>query len=646
MHAEFSDRETKLPAGRLMLVQYTIFAVFLGLVYGFWQLMVLQQAKYEALADSNRIRTEPILAPRGRILDRYGRVIVDNYPSFSAYIVRDQAQGRLDRDLPLIARGLHLDPDDIQEQLDRFSDAPAYQAIIIKEDITPADVAFVDSHRDEFPELNTLTASRRLYPPGGYLAHVIGYVGEAGPREIEREHLHPGSYVGKFGLEKYYNSILMGTDGERRVLVDSRGRDIEKLSDTPPIPGHDLRLTIDASLQTVAEEALGNRNGAVVALDPRDGDVLAMVSRPTFDPNEFSFKVSPDVWKKLLSDPGHPLLNKAIQAQLAPGSTFKLVMAVAGLEEGIAQKKTVYCDGGADWYGHHYKCWIMTQRHQIHGLVNLTKAIFQSCDVYFYSLGVDLGIDRIARYAKALGLGRKTGIDLPGEAAGLVPTPAWKRQRFHQPWYLGETIPVAIGQGATDVTPLQLARTYGGISWGGVFRRPHLVLADQPGVTAQDNSKFPAVVTYPLHPATVDAVTQGLRDVVSDEGTAASAQVEGVDFGGKTGSAQVVSNEAFQRLGGGHRYLDNSWFVGVYPVKHAEISVCVLFEHGTHGDLAGRIAGPIIAAYHSEEMLRQTQQATAIASAAAPAASSPAVPTGLADRSPGAGTVAGVGERP
>jgi penicillin-binding protein 2 len=601
------DREEKLSTGRFVVVQYVIVAIFLGLIYQLWQLQVLQQSKYEVLAEHNRIRTEPIPAPRGRILDREGRVIVDNYPSFSAFVIRDQAHD-LASDLPQIARGLHLDMELINEQLERFHDAPGYEPIVVKQDITPQDLAFIDSHRDQFPELETMMVSRRLYPKNGYLGHVIGYVGEAGDREVDQLHVRPGAVVGKFGLEQYYNDILSGVDGERRVAVDSRGREVQQYSDTPPRPGRDLRLTIDNDIQIAAEQALGLRPGAVVALNPQTGEVLAMVSRPAFDPNQFTLGIRASDWNRLLNDPDHPLMNKAIQEQEAPGSTFKIVEAAAGLEEGIAQSKKVFCNGIFDYYGRIHHCWALTEEHRTHGVVDLNKAIYQSCDIFFYSLGVDLGIEKIDSYAQAMGLGRKSGIDLPGEKSGLVPSPEWKQRRFHQPWYKGEVVSVAIGQGAMLATPLQLAHTIGGISDDGLFKRPHLVFYDEANPKSYPHGAYPEEYRFPLKPSTLSALAAGMRRVVDDGGTDSSAHLEGIDWGGKTGSAQIVSTEAFNRLGKKHQFVDNAWFVGVYPVQNARIAVCVLYEHGGHGQFAGRVAAAVIDAYYSKYVARQPMQ--------------------------------------
>ena len=353
---------------------------------------------------------------------------------------------------------------------------PQYQPIFLKDDITPDELAFVESHRNELPELDTIMAHRRLYPRNGFMAHLIGYVGEVSEEMLNQprwEFYNPGDVVGKSGVELQYNQILMGKNGSRRAMVNSRGREVERLEEKPAEPGRQLKLTVDLDLQIAAEQALGDKNGAIVAMDPRNGEILAMVSRPTFDPNDFAVRVSRDQWSKLVNDDDHPLLNKAIQAQLAPGSTFKIIMATAGLQEGIAQDMHVICNGGATFYGRYFKCWVMAE-HRTHGVVEISKAIYQSCDVFFYTLAEKLGIDRIAKYATMFGLGQKTGIDLPQEVSGVMPSEEWKIRNFKQKWYAGETISVGIGQGAVAVTPIQLARAIGAIASGGMLVRPHV----------------------------------------------------------------------------------------------------------------------------------------------------------------------------
>src|SRR6266478_738409 len=468
-------RDEKVSHARLTAVQYIILGIFFVLAYGLWRLQVAQSDLYSSLAEKNRVRNVPILAPRGRILDREGRTIVDNYPSFTALLLRDSSRDLL-ADSDVIAHGLHMDPKDMRERIRKFSSMPQYQPIYLKDDITPDELAFIEAHRNELPELDTIMAHRRLYPRNGFMAHLVGYVGEVSEEMLNQarwELYNPGDVVGKSGVELEYNQVLMGKNGSRQVLVNSRGKEVKELEEKPAVPGKQLKLTVDIDLQIAAEQALEGRNGAIVAMDPRNGEILALVSRPTFDPNDFSIRVSRDVWSKLVNDENHPLLNKAIQAQLAPGSTFKIIMATAGLQEGIAQDLHVNCTGGGTFYGRYFKCWIAA-RHQTHGPVDIVKGIYQSCDVFFYTLGEKLGIDRIAKYAQAFGVGQKTGIDLPQEVSGIMPSEPWKIRNFKQKWFAGETISVSIGQGAVAATPIQMARAFGAIASGGRMVRPHV----------------------------------------------------------------------------------------------------------------------------------------------------------------------------
>ena len=593
-------RDEKVSPSRLTAVQYIVLAVFLVLAYGLWRLQVVQSEFYSDLAEKNKTREVPILAPRGKILDRDGRVIVDNYPSFTALLLRDSTRD-LSADADLIAHGLHLDPKEVHDRLRKFAGAPQYQPIYLKEDITPDELAFVESHRNELPELDTIMAHRRLYPRNGFMAHLVGYVGEVSEQMLNQarwELYNPGDVVGRSGVELEYNQVLMGKNGSRQVLVNSRGKEVKELEQKPAVPGKQLKLTVDIDLQIAAEQALEGRNGAIVAMDPRNGEILALVSRPTYDPNHFAVHISNDEWMKLVNDADHPLLNKAIHAQLAPGSVFKIIMATAGLQEGIAQAMKVNCTGGASFYGRYFKCWVVAE-HRTHGIVDISKAIYQSCDVFFYTLAEKLGIERIAKYAMAFGLGQKTGIDLPQEVSGVMPSEEWKVRNFKQKWYAGETISVGIGQGAIAATPIQLARAIGAIASGGLLVRPHVTNPRDlpPGIVQA--SDVPDEVRVPIDPNNWETITDAMAGVVNPGGTAALSHLQGIDFAGKTGSAQTISNSLKAKLGAAGKaiFKDNGWFAGVEPRRNPEIVVCTLLEEGEHGYLAARAAAQVIKAY-------------------------------------------------
>jgi penicillin-binding protein 2 len=587
--------DTKFVQYKIAFVQYLTLGIFLLLATGFWRLQIQHPEYYAELAEQNRIKSLPLLAPRGRIIDRERRTIVANYPSFSILLLREQSKNLLEH-LPLISRGLDVPIEELQARLRRFAREPKYEPIVIKEDASSADLAFLEAHRDDLPELEQVMVQRRLYARNGFAAHVIGYVGEVSDEELnlpEFAQYNPGAMVGKSGLERQYNDILMGQDGLRRVMVNSIGRVVQPLEEKPAVAGKQLRLTIDLDLQTAAEVAMDGKNGAVVALDPRTGEVLAIVSRPTYDPNKFAVRITGQDWKDLVENPDHPLLDRAIQAQLAPGSIFKLINVTAGLEEGTLTPETaVNCPGGATFYGRYFKCW----QKGGHGHIALHRAIVQSCDVFFYNAGQKTGIDKLAYYAEQFGMAHRTGIDLPHEEEGVMPSPEWKRRMFREKWYAGETISVAIGQGSVAITPIQMAYAIGGIASGGVWHRPHLVFPDEIRAERPD-SKIDEVRRFPLKDETVEQVTLGMWGVVNEGGgTGGRARIQGVEVGGKTGSAQVASLELTKTMHA-KDLLDNAWFVGTAPRRNPEIVVAALFEHGQHGYLAGPIVREVIKAY-------------------------------------------------
>lgn len=607
------QRDDKVPAYKLTVVQYFLLGLVLVLGYGMWRLQVLQTAKFESLAESNRVREVPILAPRGKILDREGRIIVDNYPSFSVLLLRDQKRD-LAADADLISEGLGMTADEVRTKIRKAAAAHEAdsQPIVIKDDVTPNELAFVEAHKVELPELETVMVHRRLYPKNGFMAHVIGYVGEVSEDMLNQpgyELYEPGMIVGKSGVEQAYNEVLIGKDGQRRVEVDAKGRELRRLSDTPAVAGQPLKLTIDLDIQIAAEEALGDKTGAVVAMDPHNGEILALASRPTFDPNEFAVKISRQDWNKLVTDPGKPLMNKAIQAQLAPGSVFKIIMSMAGLQEGIAQDLHVNCPGGATFYGRYFKCWISSEPARAHGSVDISKGIYQSCDVFFYTLAEKLGIGRIAHYADELGLGHKTGIDLNDEATGVMPSEEWKIKNYKQKWFAGETISVGIGQGAVTVTPVQLTRAIAGIAMGGVLETPHVVMPNDipnPDLKkiAFDRTKETRVE---LDPKNWEIITEAMSHVLLPEGTAPSAHIQNIDIAGKTGSAQTMSNALAQKLGHSHSVGDNGWFVGFTPRRNPDVVVGVLFEGGEHGKLAARVATQVVKAYVEKQRRKEIE---------------------------------------
>lgn len=611
--------DTKVLSSRISVFQYAALAVFLFLLFGFWDLQVMKESLYAEAAERNRIKSRPILAPRGKILDRDGRVIVDNHSTFSLLLSRENLK---EEHLKYIADGLGIDPEELNVRIQRYAKRPRYEPIIIKEELTPGDLAFVEAHRnhDTFPEMEIIHTQRRLYPHDGVAAHVVGYVGEISEPELDQAEFaafKQGDVIGKDGVEKQYNEILMGVDGQRRVLVDSMGRERQTLEMKEAVPGKPLQLTLDLDLQVVAELAMDGRRGAVVALDPRNGEVLAMVSRPAFDPNAFAGRIPTKLWREIINDPDKPLLNRAVQAQLAPGSTFKPIMALAGLETGaITEDFSATCRGVANWYGRPFKCHLRGG----HGHVDLHRAIGQSCDVYFYQLGNKMGIDTIAKYASMVGLGKKTGIDLPHEASGLVPSSEWKMRAYRQKWFAGETISVSIGQGALTTTPVQLAAAVGGIATGGIWQKPHLVRnqgAEAPARKADLNLE------------NVQKVVYGMYGVVNEGGTGVRARLPNIEVCGKTGTAQLASND-YLKSAAGRELKDTAWFVGFAPKSNPEIAVVAMFEAGEHGNLAAPIVRDVMKAYFDKKLRPQTPPPNTLASAVMPKLS-PAIASTLAE---------------
>jgi penicillin-binding protein 2 len=578
--------DPKVSSAKMAVFQYFSVGIFFVLISGFWQLQIQQQESYSFQAERNSVKSLPILAPRGKILDRDGRVIVDNHSSWTLILSRETLKPQ---HLPEIAQGLHLDLSDLNAKLYRYRSRPKYETMVLKEELTPAELAFVEAHRDPsfFPELELIRAQKRLYPQNGLAAHVIGYTGEISDSELDSPDYaneEPGSVIGKFGLERKYNDVLRGIDGSRQVKVDNLGREREILENKPAIPGKSLETTLDLDLQAVGELAMEGRVGAIIAIDPRNGEILAMVSRPTFDPNKFAVRIKSSDWKEIANDPDHPLLNRAIQAQLAPGSTFKPLMAIAGLETStIDEDYTAHCEGGASFYGHFYKC------EKVHGAIQLHRAIVLSCDAYFYNVGVKLGIDQIAFYGERAGFGHKTGVDLPGEAEGVMPSTAWKIRNYHQKWFGGDTVSVAIGQGAVTVTPIQLASAIGGIAMGGEWHKPHLLVADT-------KSEKPRV--WALNPDNVKKVVAGMYGVVNEGGTGGRAIIPGINVCGKTGSAQTASLDYAKTHGG---FKDNSWFVGFAPCEAPEIVIAALWEGGVQGAYSAPIVRDVMKAYFDKK---------------------------------------------
>ena len=593
--------EIELLRWRISIIGYVIVAVLLVLGFGFWNAQVVQSGYYQQRAEQNRIREIPLPAPRGRIYDREHRILADNRPSYNILLIRENSPHTLEQSAELLSAGISMSKDEVLDRINRSLKRrdPKFRPILLKEDVSVGDIAFVKSHRFELPEISVEIQPRRRYLEDQLAAHALGYVGEITESELtspEFANFKSGDQIGKAGLEREYNNVLVGKDGFKRVIVNSGGREMGQLAREEAIPGNDLVTTIDLDLQRAAEEMVGDHAGAVVALDPRTGEILALVSRPSYDPNLFATRISAIDWKSLTTDPRKPLQNRAIQSRFSPGSVFKVFMAAAGLEAGTLNAvQTVYCPGYATFYGHTFAC----DKHDGHGTTSLHNAIVNSCNVFFYNVGNDLGIGRISQYARMMGLGRKTGIDLPNEDTGLIPSEEWKQRVYKAKWYAGETISVAIGQGYVAVTPMQAAWAMGGLTTGGRLKQPHLV-------NPQDLKKIgmPGDETveedYPIHQSTVDIVSTAMWGVVNEQGTGFRAKIDGFDVAGKTGTAQVVGKQANLK---GQEYKDNAWFVGFAPYRNPEIVVAAFIENGGWGaEAAAPVAHAVLETYYKKKL--------------------------------------------
>jgi len=583
-----------------------VFAIVAGLIFltlgYYWKVQIIDHRKYAAMAEANRSRMRVLAAPRGLIRDRNGGILADNKASFKVSLVRENVKNEA-KSFAAISRLLGLDEATVRARVALHKDLPAFEPIVIADGLGPEQVAPIESRRLELPELVVEPEPQRFYPNGGLAAHVLGYLQELTAEEIQA---HPerkvrvGELVGRTGVERVYDDVLRGQDGTVYEEVDSLGRFRQETGHQYPVQGNDLILTIDPELQKEAETSLAGREGVVVALDVNTGGILALASSPTYDPNKFITRFTPQEWTDLMSDTLSPLENRAIRGLYAPGSIFKLVMGLAGLGFGyVTEDTTVYCSGSTEIYGTVRHCWFEPG----HGAMNLAAAIQNSCNIYFYSLGRRMSIDTIAAAAGRLGLGHKTGVDLVGEKDGLVPSTAWKLKALKAPWFPGETISVAIGQGQLQVTPMQIAAMTARIAKRGIWVWPHLVkdakgAAPDPAAAEASPSETLPVFT----PSTYEAVIAGMWRSANEGGTGAQAKVEGFDVCGKTGSTQIISREAAERLAlAGHPVKTHSWFSGFAPRIGPKIVVTVLVEFGGGGGAtAAPVAGRLFELYKKE----------------------------------------------
>jgi len=564
--------------------QKTFFAVgivFIVLLFSLWKIQVLDHKKYWRQSEANRIR-EIILSPqRGLIKDRNGKILATNIASFQVSIIRENCRD-IEESLRKISRLLDLELVVLRERIDKYKFLPEFQPIVIKDDMKLDEVSRVKARQAEFPELIIRAEPKREYPFETLAAHVIGYLQEISPEEISQSQgeRRSGDLVGKTGIERQYENMLVGREGRVLEIADSLGRRMGEISREESMPGQDISLTLDFGLQSKAEELLEGREGAVVVLNPKTGEILALASFPTFDPNKFISRFSPEEWQNLLQDPEFPLENRAIRGLYAPGSIFKLTIATGALDSQIInQWNSYYCSGSTRIYGHPFSCWFKGG----HGSMNLTNGIKNSCNIYFYQVGKSMGIEEIARYARILGLGARTGIDLPGEKEGLVPDSDWKKRVRNEPWYPGETISVAIGQGPLQVTPLQIA-----VQTALIANRGNRVF---PFLLMDNESDRTEAAKVEIRESVFDTIITGMWKSVNEEGTGRASKIQGFDVCGKTGSTQVVSTATAEKLGTKEKIVKtHSWFTGFAPRVDPEIVVTVLVEYGGMG---GATAAPV-----------------------------------------------------
>ena len=584
---------------RLSMMRFGLAAVVAALAVGFWFLQVAQHSQFQRLAENNHQRTLRLRAPRGVLFDRDGTVLVENRSSFDISIVRERTP-HLDRSIDLLAAITGVNLMDARAEVDRHVDEPTYRPIVLIRDASLSQVAAVAARRLELPGVVIEQVPTRHYRMGTSAAHLFGYVGEITSTQValsEFDGLRSGAIVGQSGVERAYNQLLMGTDGARRVVVNSVGREIDTIEEIDPIEGHRLQLTIDYDLQRATEEgfAATGYTGAAVILQPQTGEILAMASVPAYDPNAFVLGIEPTTWQDLNSDRLNPLHNRALQGRYSPGSTFKIVVATAALEEGLVTPDfKVRCHGVGTFYGRPFHCHLRGG----HGTLDMRSAIEKSCNVYFYTLGSMLDIDTLRDWAVALGLGHRTGIDLPHEVEGVVPSREWKRRVKGEPWYPGETISVSIGQGALAVTPLSMAVVMATVANGGTRPIPHLLKAIDNG-SGWESIQAPPGAVVDLQPETVATLHEGLWRVVNAAGTGRRGRVRGFDVAGKTGTTQLISVQGRAAVGDTDLDLrDHGWFAFFAPAGEApELAGVVVAEHAEHGYLAAPIARHVMATY-------------------------------------------------
>ncbi|HEY6010777.1 MAG TPA: penicillin-binding protein 2 [Nitrospirota bacterium] len=553
-----------------------------------WYLQAVKGDYYHEQAESNRIRPVKLRPPRGIIYDRSGRPLVENVLSFDISLVPEDSPD-LDAMIERVASIIKVKPEVIREELaDAAPIRSKYDPVKVREEASWDEVAVVEAHQDDLPGAIIEPEHRRHYPYEGLASHQLGYIGKVSETQRKKDQTDIGLLTGQGGLEKVYDNLLRGIAGRRMIQVNASGRKVKDLGIEEPRPGTDIYLTIDLDVQKAAEEGLGERAGAVVAMDPNSGEILALASHPNYDPNLFPRGIAPKDWVRLMNDPKHPLYNRAIQSVYPPGSTFKVIVSLAGLETGaINPNDKVVCRGSLQSGRHSFRCW----KKGGHGPISFHQGLVESCDVYFYTMGERIGWDKVAEYARKLGYGSLTGIPLPDEKPGLIPTTEWKKKRTGEAWYAGDTYINSIGQGFVLVSPIQACQMIGAVANGGYFYRPTLLRQSRNRETGEVKT-FSSERTgrVRLDPAVLEQVRSALAGVVAEPGgTAHGAATPLATVAGKTGTAQVIAQKvAGRKLS--EKQSDHAWFIAYAPVEQPRIAVAVVVEHGGHG---GSAAAPV-----------------------------------------------------
>lgn len=613
------DAELDYLKKRALVASAILITFFAILVSRLWYLQIQKGENYRNLADNNRVRFVEVLPPRGNIYDSKGREVVTNRPSFNVVLSREN--NRFDDELiKKVADLLDVEIMVLLDRIRKMSDTPGHIPIRLMEDIEWEKVALIENNRLELPGIRIEVVPLRVYHYGNYASHLIGYLGEINEKELRGADPNvytAGDQVGKMGLEKLHEKDLRGEKGREYMEVNALGFEQKYLKGIEPLPGADLHLTINMELQKTAEEIMARQDkaGSVVAVEVNSGRVLVAASAPQLKLDEFIGGISFKAWQEMLDNPRHPLINKTVQGQYPPASTYKIVTALAGLSEGvITPDDIIFCPGHYRLGNRTYRCW----KRSGHGAVNLERALAESCDVYFYQVGQRLGVDRLADYARRMGLGRKTGVDMEHEKSGLIPTADWKKRRYNTPWQEGETLSVAIGQGFDLVTPIQNCMVTAALANGGTLYQPAVIesVRDPDGRVLE---RFEPEVLERLvgQGQNMRIVRMGLIEAVNGKhGTGKIARLKGITVAGKTGTAQVVRLKQYEHLKEEdipYRYRDHAWFTCFAPAENPEIAVTVLVEHGLHGASgAAPIARAVLESYFADRLERGEDIAYAI----------------------------------